>query len=261
MNKRMGQLVVALVLFAFAVILSYFSIEVTEGEPADVILVLDVSSSMGDPGTSGKTKLEEAKTAAREFLDTINPSIRIGLVVFADNAQVLLPLTADKSATRREIGRLSCGGWTAMGDGIALATGELPESSNAARYIVLMSDGESNRGKPPEEARDLAVTSKIIIHSVAFGNDADRALLRNIAEQTKGEYFFAATGQELVEAFAEIADAINRNPVYYYGARGLLFISVILIIFLPEIVERARTTLFRQMDRRQETKSYGGEDR
>lgn len=263
MNRRMGQLVVALVLFAFAVILSYFSIEekeVRETKPADVMLVLDVSSSMGDPGTSGKTKLEEAKKAAREFIDTINPSIRNGLVVFADDAQVLLSLTSDKDATLKKIDELSSGGWTAMGDGIVEAVEELSESSNADKYIVLMSDGESNRGKSPVDARDLAVTNGIIIHTVAFGDDADKNLLQNIAKTTGGEYSFAATGQNLVDAFTEIAEGINQNPVYYYGSRGLLFISVILIIFLPEIVERTRTTFFRQMDRKQETRSYGGED-
>lgn len=265
MNRRMGQLVVALILFASAVILSYFSIEektVRETDPADVMLTLDVSSSMGDPGTSGKTKLKEAKKAAREFLDTINPSIRNGLVVFADDAHLLSSLTADKSAVQKKIDDLSSGGWTAMGDGIGLAVGELSESSNDAKYVVLMSDGESNRKRSynPEEARDLAVTNEVIIHTVAFGKDADRIVLQNIAGTTGGKYFSAATGKDLVDAFTTIAGEINQNPVYYYGSRGLLFISVILIIFLPEIVERTRATLFREKDRKQETRSYGGED-
>jgi Ca-activated chloride channel family protein len=264
MNRRMGQLVVALVLFALAVILSYFSIEEKEvrtTQPADVMLVLDVSTSMGDQGTSGDTKLEEAKEAAREFLSTINPSIRSGLIIFADRAQMLLTLTEDKNVTRKKVDELSCGGWTAMGDGIGLAVEALSESLNDDRYILLMSDGASNREEKysPEDARDLAAVNGIIVHTVAFGGDADRALLQNIADTTGGEFFFAATGRQLVDAFTEIADGINQNLVYYYGSRGLLFVSVILIIFLPEIVERARTTLFRQMDEKHDTRSYGGE--
>ena len=94
MNRRMGQLVVALVLFACAVILSYFSIEEKGGktQSADIMLVLDVSNSMGDTGTTGEAKIEEAKSAALEFLGTIDPSFRIGLVTFSDFKIKLWPI-------------------------------------------------------------------------------------------------------------------------------------------------------------------------
>ena len=265
MNRRMGQLVVALVLFACAVILSYFSIEENGGktQSADIMLVLDVSSSMGDTGTTGEAKIEEAKSAALEFLGTIDPSFRIGLVTFSDDVQLESTLTKDKATIRSKINSLSSGGYTVLGDGIAAGVDELSSEGdpNSAKYIVLMTDGQPTKEirYSPKEAKNSAVRNEVTIHSVAFGYDADQNLLRSISNATGGKYFFAVTGQDLVASFAEIAGVINRRPAYYYGSRGLLFVSVILIIFLPEIVERTRMTLFRERDRPAETRSYGGE--
>jgi uncharacterized protein YegL len=265
MNRRMGQLVVALVLFACAVILSYFSIEEKGGktQSADVMLVLDVSNSMNDTGTTGEAKIEEAKRAALEFLGTIDPSFRIGLITFSDDVRLISTLTKDKAIIIDKINSLSADGNTALGDGIAAGVDELSSKGapNAAKYIVLMTDGQPTKQikYSPKEAKNMAVKNEVIVHSVAFGYDADQDLLRDISRATGGQYFFAATGQDLVTKFAEVAGVINQKLAYYYGSRGLIFISVILIIFLPEIVERTRMTLFRERNRPAETRSYGGE--
>jgi Ca-activated chloride channel family protein len=264
MNRRMGQLVVALVLFACAVILSYFSIEEKGGtQSADVMLVLDVSNSMNETGTTGEAKIEEAKSAALEFLGTIDPSFRIGLVTFSDDVRLISTLTKDKATIRAGINSLSAGGYTVLGDGIAAGVDELSSKGdpNAAKYIVLMTDGQPTKeiSYSPQEAKDSATRNEVIVHSVGFGYDADQDLLHDISRATGGQYFFAATGQDLVTKFAEVAGVINQKLAYYYGSRGLIFISVILIIFLPEIVERTRMTLFRERDRPAGTRSYGGE--
>ncbi|MGC1122165.1 MAG: VWA domain-containing protein [Candidatus Methanofastidiosia archaeon] len=265
MNRRLGQMVVAVILFGLAVILCYYSIEVEQAGPSDVeiILVLDVSGSMGDLGTTGKPKVDEARDAAFEFLSVIDPDYEVGLVSFADAAQVESGLTKSKDTIRNKVSQLPAGGQTAMGDGIGLGIEELSRSNKpGAQYIVLMTDGLSNQSNKytPEQSSNLARNKGIIVHSVAFGSDADAALLKKISDKTGGKYFFAATGADLVSVFGKIAEVINRRPIYYYGSRALLFVSVILIIFLPEIVRRTRMTLYRDKDRRVETKSYGGVD-
>lgn len=259
-------MVIAVILFGLAVTLCYYSIEVEQGGSGDVdiMLVLDVSGSMTDPGTTGKTKVDEAKDAAFEFLNVIDPNYRVGLISFSTTAQLEAGLTKDRGTLQNKVSQLSASGETALGDGIGLGIEEFSRSGRqGARYIVLMTDGLSNQSSKytPERARNLAKNEGIIVHSVAFGSDADALLLKEISSQTGGIYSFAATGADLVKAFGQIAEVINRKPIYYYGSRALLFVSVILIIFLPEIVKRTRMTIYRDRDRRVETKSYGGVDK
>jgi uncharacterized protein YegL len=259
-------MVIAVILFGLAVIFCYYSIEVEQGSSGnvDIMLVLDVSGSMSDPGITGKTKLDEAKDAAFEFLNVIDPDYRVGLVSFSTAAQLEAGLTKDNDIIQNKVSLLSASEETALGDGIGLGIEELSKSGKqGAQYIVLMTDGLSNQSSKytPEHARDLARNEGIIVHSVAFGSDADAVLLKEISSKTGGIYFFAATGADLVKVFGQIAEVINRKPIYYYGSRALLFVSVILIIFLPEIVRRTRMTIYRDRGRRVETKSYGGMDR
>lgn len=235
MDKRKQQLIAALVLFAIAVVLSYFSVEEKKvgsgsGE-ADVMLVIDVSGSMsGD-------KLEDAKNAASEFLNTLDTSHRVGLISFSGNAQLMSHLTDDRNALVQSVNQLNTIGSTAMGDGMVLGANTLSTEGEGNRTLcmVLMTDGHHNAGRSsPDEGLRKLKSKGIITYTVGFGIGADAPLLQKIATETGGRYLYAASGTQLSNAFVGIANIINRNPVYYYGSRGLMILALVLIIFLPE---------------------------
>lgn len=246
MNKRNQQLVVAIGIFAVALILSYFSTQKVETKKdADVILVLDISGTMSHQGQYG-TKLDDAKKSATEFLNKVDPNLHIGLVTFETDVNLNAPLGSDKTYLKDQINRTSNGDMTSMGDAMALAVDHLMSKGryNVNKYMVLMTDGLSNYGKyAPEEATPLAVSNNITIYTVAFGSDADTVSLKTIASQTNGQYFYAASGSELVNAFQLIAENISRNPGYYYGSRGLMVVAIFLIVFLPAIVKTGKVAV------------------
>lgn len=244
MNKRNQQLVVAIAIFVIALILSYFSTQKEEiVEDADIMLVLDVSGSMEDPGQYG-TKLDDAKESATEFLGKINPAFHIGLVTFETDVTLNSSLGSDKTDLMNQIDQMTSGDMTSMGDAMAEAIDHLVSKgrSNADKYIVLMTDGKSNddANYTPEEATQMAVSDSVIIYTVAFGSDAEVGVLESIANKTGGQYFYAASGSELVSYFVQIAEEISRNPGYFYGSRSLMVVAIFLIIFLPAIVKTGK---------------------
>jgi uncharacterized protein YegL len=243
-NKRNQQLIVAAILFVIALGLSYYSTQEKEVlKEADIMLVLDVSGSMGDEGQNG-TKLDDAKESAIEFLNAVRPEFYIGLITFEDSVILRAPLSMDRNNLISHIEQMTEEGGTALGDAIALATDHLTSEgrSIADKYMVLMTDGMQttlNRYDWPEAA-EIASSENVVIYTVGFGSDAAVGDLESIARKTGGQYLFAASGSELVQSFVTIAKEISRNTGYYYGSRSLMVIAVFLIIFLPAVVKTGK---------------------
>ncbi|SER06234.1 vWA domain-containing protein, partial [Flavobacterium frigoris] len=137
--------------------------------PVEVMLVIDVSGSMGS-NSGYPTSLSRAQDAAIAFVDKIladpisvnglNPTgkNRVGLVSFSDKASLKKTLTnySDKAALKTAITNLNAGGWTNNQDGIVLADKELTDygvfDCSTSRSIVLLSDGVTNRTGPTGSA-------------------------------------------------------------------------------------------------------------
>jgi len=249
----------SIVIIAAAVILSYYSLVASERTSqvvgqTDVYLVLDTSGSMGDPsGTT--TKIGHAQASASEFVNIIKPdrnaNFTIGLISFDDQAVPLVHLTHDRNSLLNAISSLNADGETALGDALQLAVELLLQEGRqgARRVVLLMSDGLSNADQfsSPEEAANFASVNGIRVFTVAFGSDADTSLLRNIAQQTQGDYYYAGTGAELVQSFSSAAQTLlTVSPEAHYGSRLLMLIALPLIVFLPQ-VERGITRTFRTL--------------
>ena len=114
----------------------------------DVVIALDVSGSMLDPGLSAKTKIDGAKQAIDEFISQ-RKNDRVGFVIFESESRVISPLTLDYSALRSLVDKVNNGDsppdGTAIGLGIADATNLLRESRAKSRVIILATDGENNQ--------------------------------------------------------------------------------------------------------------------
>jgi Flp pilus assembly protein TadG len=100
-------------------------------------------------------------------------------------------------------------GATNIGGGINEGIGALFRSpaarSHAAKVIVVMTDGIQNFGVHPLGPATNAANDGVSIFTITFSNEADRALMRQVAERGKGRHFHANSAADLVDAFRDIA--------------------------------------------------------
>jgi Mg-chelatase subunit ChlD len=124
-----------------------------------IIFCLDVSGSM-ESSIDGRPKIEISKTAMRTVFDQIetyvqrnpNKKVQVGLISFSGGARLeLAPALFDKQRLERQTNALQSGGGTAIGDAMVLALQELHKSGVESRAIIVMTDGENNRGHAPEQ--------------------------------------------------------------------------------------------------------------
>ena len=117
----------------------------TEG--IDIVLAIDISTSMLAQDLQ-PDRIQAAKQVAGNFI-TDRPGDRIGLVAFAGEAFTQSPLTTDQGTLQTLLGRLRSGvveDGTAIGNGLATAINRLRESNAKSKVIILLTDGENNRG-------------------------------------------------------------------------------------------------------------------
>ncbi len=190
-------------------------------EGIDIVVALDVSTSMGNvTARPGPTRLEAARAVLEEFFGTLEGD-RVGMVIFQSRALVLSPLTDDLDAMASRVrasgpGLIEDG--TAIGLGLAEAAGLLRESPARSRVVVLLTDGQNNAGEvTPVEAAQMAAALGVRVYTVAFlsrdGTSAvDEATLRRIAELTDASYYDARTQEELAAAYESIG-RLERSRV------------------------------------------------
>ena len=184
----------------------------TELEGLDIVLTIDLSSSMNLKNMDGDSKLVTAQQVISEFLEEQDGN-RIGVVVFQSSALTLSPLTYDIDAVDSQIDRLETG-WlkdgTAIGLGISEALVLLRNSSARSKVIILLTDGENNAGViSPLEAAELSKAFNTRIYTIALtpnGQFFESRTLQSISEVTGGKGFDAYTREDLLTAYSTVAD-------------------------------------------------------
>lgn len=155
---------------------------------ADVILLIDVSGSMQSDG-----KIDQAKEAAIAFIENLETSNRVSLVVFSDTVEVLVPLAnleTNLNQITSSIPNLQAEGGTELYGSLRAVVESLnkEEESNRIRAVVVLSDGEDTgtQGATLNEALRAISSSReslnpVIVIPVAYGSDADISALSSIA--------------------------------------------------------------------------------
>jgi Ca-activated chloride channel family protein len=193
-------------------------------EGIDIVIALDISGSMSEPGLGAASKLDGAKKALKQFLDQRRDD-RVGFVVFKSESRVMSPLTTDYKALAQQVDladkqnrQLSEG--TAIGLGIADALNLLRGSHARSRVVILATDGENNQHTiEPEQAGKMAEALKVRVYTIGIPTAGARAeetldeqAMRKIAEGTGGSYTRAADTQGLSDTFNSIA-ALEKSRV------------------------------------------------
>jgi Ca-activated chloride channel homolog len=169
-------------------------------KPANVLLVLDNSGSMGD-----ENKLEMAKSGLRGFFANAAPQDRIGLMVFSSRPHVLVPLApfgSNRGRLRRAVDQITPDADTALFQATAAGLDVVKRRSDTSRInaVVLLTDGQDTAGgissgallnRLQQEGR--AETGAVRLYTIAYGADADKALLEQFASATGGKPFVGDT--------------------------------------------------------------------
>ena len=203
----------------------------------NIVLSLDLSSSMLAQDFQPNNRLEVAKARAKQFVRA-RESDRIGIVAFAGEALTQVPLTTDQPVILQAIDNLQAGqleDGTAIGLGIATAANRLRDAPGKSRVMIVVTDGVNNRGDiDPLSAAKAAAVYGIKIYGIGVGTEGvapvpvgrdvfglrfenqpvkiDEALLRQIAALSGGRYFRARDGAALGQIYAQI-DQLERAPM------------------------------------------------
>ncbi len=210
--------------------------ETLETEGIDIVLSLDISSSMKAEDFK-PNRLGAAKNVAKEFIGG-RKTDKIGLVTFSRKAITQSPLTIDYNILYDfidtiEIGMIPDG--TAIGNAIAESSKRLAGGMEKSKVLILLTDGINNSGEiDPLTAARAAVALDIKIYTIGVGSmgnapypvqnqvfgeryvsvpvQIDEEVLRSIAQITGGRYFRATDTQKLEDIYGEI-DQLEKSKI------------------------------------------------
>ena len=237
------------------------SLEETSVEIVDIVMVIDISSSMLAEDFK-PNRLEAVKETAAKFIEKRSGD-RIGLLVFAGETFIQCPLTVDTEMLKKLLAEVTIAekdyDGTAIGMAIANATNRLRNSEAKSKVMVLLSDGSNNAGElDPLTAADLAAEFDIKIYTIGAGtnqsvtyipnrgyirNEIDEKTLQAIADETHGRYYRATDIESLENIYEEInqlerTEIEIREYTRYKELYGWFLFPALFFRFGFEIFER-----------------------
>ncbi|MBQ9356384.1 MAG: VWA domain-containing protein [Prevotella sp.] len=266
----------ALLVLAMARPQSRNSWEEQSVEGIDIMLAIDISSSMLAEDIN-PNRIEAAKKVAAEFISD-RQNDNIGLTIFAGEAFTQCPMTIDHSAllallqhVSDYVGSGAVVDMTAIGMGLTNAISRLKDSHAKSRVVILLTDGSNNYGEiSPLTAADMARQLGIRIYTIGVGtdgtasrptvvggtvqhlvlpNDLDEGTLSQIARNTNGRYYRATNVEQLRNIYSDI-DKLEKSKldVQRYSRvhdEYQVFVIGAIIALLLELL--LRITLFRRI--------------
>lgn len=256
----------SLIIVALARPRSSNEVEKRDTEGIDIVLAMDVSTSMLARDFT-PDRLSAAKDIAIEFISQ-RPSDRMGIVVFAGESYTQCPLTTDRATLinlMKEVQTDLIEDGTAIGNGLATAVARMMDSDAPSRVVILLTDGVNNRGEiAPQTAAEIAKTYGIRVYTIGVGANGtapypvmtpwgvevrnmqveiDEDLLKEVAKTTGGRYFRATDNTKLAEIYSEInkmetaRTTVDSFPVYKelfgeYALAALICLALELLVGL-----------------------------
>ena len=262
----MRSIALSMIILAIARPRSAGEMERVDSEGIDIMLTMDVSTSMLARDFN-PDRLSAAKDIAIEFIAQ-RPYDRIGIVVFAGESFTQCPMTTDRATLinlMKEVQTDLIEDGTAIGNGLATAVARMKDSDAKSRVVILLTDGVNNAGEiTPQMAAQIAKTYGVRVYTIGVGAEGmapypvmtpwgvdiqkvkveiDEALLKEIAETTGGQYFRATDNTKLMEIYSEInkmekvKTTVDSFPVYkeLFGRYAFVALIALLLEFLLRV--------------------------
>ena len=202
-------------------------------ERATVVVALDVSVSMTATDVS-PDRMSAAQEAAVDFVDGLPEGFDVGLVAFSGSASVVVPATQEHDVVTAAIERLTTGNGRAIGEAVAsslraiaavTSSGSGAGAEGAPAHVVLLSDGANTVGRPVSEAVDAALAAGVPVSTIAYGTPegevqlegrrirvpVDAPALADLAADTSGTAYTAASGDKLEDVYDDISSSIGTT--------------------------------------------------
>ncbi len=172
-------------------------------------LVLDRSGSMDDLAGGDVPKIQMSRSAARLAAGfAMQHTDDFGILAFDQVSHILVPMgkvtSADAARLNRAINGMFSDGGTNIYQALQQGIQQVSRSAAPYRHIILMTDGRSDPANYQPLFREAAA-DRVTISTVGLGLDADTQLLRYMAAQGKGRFYFTNNGADLPRIFAEEA--------------------------------------------------------
>lgn len=204
-------------------------------EGIDIVMCLDISTSMAAEDLK-PNRIDAAKKVASDFVEKREHD-RIGIVPFAGLSFTQVPLTTDHQVVLSLLNQIQMRmveDGTAIGMGLATSTNRLRESEAKSKVIILLTDGQNNRGEiDPMTAAQAAKALGVRIYTIAVGTHGtapypietvfgkryqnvpvtiDEDMLTEIANLTGGKYY-RATDEKVLAGIYEDIDRLERTKI------------------------------------------------
>ena len=236
-----------------------------EAKGAEIMICLDVSNSMLAQDYS-PDRLERAKLAISRIVDKLEGD-RIGLIVFAGNSFVQLPITTDYVSAKMFLGSIDTQSvpvqGTAIGDAILTAVKSFSAQSEKSRAIVVITDGENHEDDPVAAATEAAGMG-CKVYTIGVGSAQgqpipvdgelmkdrngeivvtrlDEATLRQVAEAGGGAYVHAGNEEfglnPVIDDIRRMEDEKFNSVVFEeYDEQYMYFFAAALALFVLEML-------------------------
>ena len=249
-----------------------------ETKGAEIMIVLDVSNSMLAEDYS-PNRLERAKLAIARLVDKLRED-RIGLIVFAGNSFVQLPITTDYVSAKMFLNSISTESvpvqGTAIGDAINTAMRSFSAQSEKSRAIVVITDGE-NHEDDPVAAAEQAAAMGVRVFTIGVGSPEgkpipmdgellkdkngeivvtrlDESVLQDVARAGNGVYVRAGNTEfglnPVIDDIRKMEDEKYNSIVFEeYDEQFMYFLAFAFVLFVIEMLigdRKSKKHLFRR---------------
>ena len=187
-------------------------------EPISLVVVLDASASMAP-------RMQDARKAFTEIINTSNPQDDFSLVVVSDRPRVALHFDDSASEIQAAVDALQPDGSTALWDGMYLGVNELRNSRYRRKAMVVISDGGDNHSRYTEsELRSLLKEADVEVYAIGMLHPYATRLeekrgpleLEEVTSVTGGRVFTARNSVELSRAVTQISRELRSQYVLGY---------------------------------------------
>jgi Ca-activated chloride channel family protein len=187
-----------------------------EDLPVRMVLLIDTSASMDE-------KIGFAQEAAVNFVQEMKDDDLTEVMEFGSKPHVLQPFTADVEKLNRAIRMTQAGGTTQLYNALYISLKGLSRRRQDIRRqaIVVLSDGEDTSSLVTfERVMELAKETDVTIYTISLRREGGRRtrafseaefVLKKLAEETGGQWFFPEQIEELTDVYARIATELKNQ--------------------------------------------------